>query len=75
MKSLLVIPENIIEGKLFKSKFIKKKMFLSPGHDRVVTIESRNFSIAKDWCCRGFCIDLLEVVIWQHIHPFTLLLF
>ena len=27
----------------------KKTFFLSPGHDRVVTIKSRNFSIAKIW--------------------------
>jgi len=27
------------------------QIFLSPGHDRVVTIKSRNFSIAKVWCC------------------------
>ena len=31
----------------------KKEIFLSPGHDRVVTIKSRNFSIAKVWCCLG----------------------
>ena len=41
------------------------------GHDRVVTIKSRNFSIAKVWCCNGY-IDLPGVVIWQHIHPSTL---
>ena len=29
-------------------------MFLSPGHDRVIMIESRNFSIAKVLFCRGF---------------------
>ena len=33
---------------------IKKEMFLSPGHDRVVRIESQNFSTAKAWCFRGF---------------------
>ena len=27
---------------------------MSPGHDRVVTIKSWNFSIAKIWCCMGF---------------------
>ena len=29
------------------------KDFLSPGHDRVVTIKSRDFSIAKVWRCMG----------------------
>ena len=33
---------------------IIKEMFLFPGHDQVVTIESRNFSIAKVYFCRGF---------------------
>ncbi|XP_023348680.1 uncharacterized protein LOC111717411 [Eurytemora carolleeae] len=41
-------------GKHFN--FCLKEMFLFPGHDRVVTIESRNISIAKIWCWRGFCI-------------------
>ena len=27
--------------------------FLSPGHNRVVTIKSRIFFIAKVWCCLG----------------------
>ena len=34
----------------------KKHFFLSPGHDRVVTIKSLNFSIAKVWCCFGFIL-------------------
>ena len=29
---------------------------LFPGHVVVVTIESRNFSIAKVWCCMGFVL-------------------
>ena len=32
---------------------IFKEIFLSPGHDRVVTIKSQNFSIAKVWCSLG----------------------
>ena len=32
---------------------ILQDFFLSPGHDRVVTIKSRNFSIARV-CCLGF---------------------
>ena len=33
-------------------KFLKR-FFLSPRHDRVVTIKSQNFSFAKVWCCLG----------------------
>ena len=36
--------------------FFFKKFFLSPGHDQVVTIKSRNFSIVKVWCCLGILI-------------------
>ena len=36
-----------------KTNFFKKSFFLSPGHYWVVTIKSRNFSIAKVWCCMG----------------------
>ena len=40
--------------KIFILNFFKRD-FLSPGHDWVVTIKSRNFfSIAKVWCCLGF---------------------
>ena len=30
------------------------KRFFSPGHDRVITIKSRNFSIVKVSCCMGW---------------------
>ena len=30
-----------------------KEIFLSSGHDRIVAIKSRNFPIAKVWCCMG----------------------
>ena len=36
-----------------KHKFFFKRIFLSPGPDRVVTIKSRNFTIAKVCCCMG----------------------
>ena len=39
-------------------------------------IESRSFSIAKVWCCRGFCIDLpggCNLVAHSSVHaPFIL---
>ena len=44
------------------------KIFLSLGHDRVVTIQSWNFSIQK-FGVVWVSIDLPGVVIWQHIHP------
>ena len=34
------------------SEFLKE-IFLSPWHDRFVTIKSWNFSIGKVWCCMG----------------------
>ena len=50
--------------KLNKSKLLFTSFF--KGHDRVVTIKSRNFSIAKV-CVVWVYIDLPGVVIWQHI--------
>ena len=35
-------------------------MILSPGHDRVVTIESRNFSITKVYFCIGVFLMICQ---------------
>ena len=49
-----------IDSIQFHLKCFFKEIFLSPEHDRVVTIKSG-------------CYNLPGVVIWQHIHQSTLL--
>ena len=46
-----------------------KKIFLYPGHDRVVTIYSGIFFSAKVWYCLSFYVDLPGVV--ENTHPFA----
>ena len=45
--------DNATFNKIIQIKKNVKEIFLSSGHDQVVTIISRNFSIAKVWCCMG----------------------
>ena len=49
-----------------------KNLFLSPEHDKVVTIKSWNFFPLQKFGIVWVYIDLIGVVIWQHIHPSTL---
>jgi len=46
--TLLIKDDGAIHIVLAEILFLKE-ICLSPGHDRVVTIKSRNFSIAKVW--------------------------
>ena len=53
--------------------FLKRCFSPQEGHDQVVTIKSRNFSIARFGVVCFFFIDVPGVVIWQYIHPSTLI--
>ena len=52
----------------YHSSIFLKKDFLSPGHDRVVTIKSRNFFLLRKFGVVWVYIDLPGAVIWQNIH-------
>ena len=53
--------------------FLKKDFFLSPGHDQVVTIRSRNFSIVKVWCCLGLYCRGCNLAAHSSIHALFIL--